>query len=226
LSLDQDKIDESLANKPQSERSELVQLISKARPKSGSRNSCETTVLHSSASRSSSSSNIPGFLAARRAALSNRRGSQSFVNKSNLDSSSKNQNSSPARIRNLDLSDHHASLIDEKTPASLSIIQENHIAIPPPRNSSKLFKGSLLIPSERSGSLNQIRSKRLPVSKRSIASKPPKDFEDFLRPSIEDLSTTIEPNKLQTDNHSSDAASLRERYCILMKNRHRLISSQ
>jgi len=204
LSLDQDKIDENLAIQPQNE---LVKLISKARPKSGSRNSCDTTVLHSSASRSSSSSNIPGFLAAKRAALSNRKGGQ------NLDSSSKNQNSSPARIRHLDLSDPHASLLDEKTPASLSVIQENHIAIPPPRNSSKLFKGSLLIPTERSGSVNQIRNKRISMSKRSIASKPPRDFEDFIRPSIEDLSTTVEPNKFQTDNHSSDATSLRERYC-------------
>ena len=202
LSLDQDKIDEATRNeKSRVEPSELVKLVAKARPRSGSRNSSETA---------SGTALLPGLLSSKR----------TYRRESNIEKGSNNQKSSPARIRHLDVNtsnDHQASLLEDKVPsASLSVIKENRVIFPPTRSSSKFLKGSLLIPTERPGSLSRIRTRRPSInSKKSIACKPTKDFDDFLRPSIEDLSTSTMEPKLPTENQSDgqiNSQTLRERY--------------
>ena len=168
------------------EKSELIKLIAKARPHSTSKIPSDTC-MNSNASMTTLGSNIPSFLAFRRSIFSNRRDSQSFLEKSDIEGLSQNQKSSPARLKNLNIGQQLNEIVDKlpNRPSSLNEVHENSILF------SKPMRPSSCLPVDKEERRGQLRNRRTSSKNRNpYLDKGTDDIEDLFRASIENFSMT------------------------------------
>jgi len=163
------------------DKSELIHLVAKARPHSSSKIPSETG-LNSNASMTTLGSNLPSFLALRRSIFSSIRDSQSFLEKSGIEG----QKSSPARLKNLNISEQlneFAAQLQEG-PSSLNEVQEKSFLL------SSGIQITSHFPVEKIESLCQLKNSTVSRcnSKRSSLRKNNDDIEELLRASIENFS--------------------------------------